>query len=159
MEMTSDNKIILSESELKQLIHDTIRDTINEIKHPIVEMARVGYLGKKNEYEVYIHTNDMGHIPHFHLRDSATQGEEFETCIQLKDNRYFLHGRYTSIANSALRNAIAKFMESESRIVKGKTNYEIAVEAWNLNNSSSNIELSYDENNELIIPNYREITL
>ena len=159
MELRDKNKIVLSESELRRLISDAVRDAINELKHPIVEMARVGYIGKKNDYEVYIHTNDMGHIPHFHLRDAATQGEEFETCIQLKDNKYFLHGRYTSIANNSLRNAIAKFMESESRIVKGKTNYEIAVEAWNLNNSSSNIELSYNENNELIIPNYREITL
>ena len=156
MEVRDKNKIILSESELRRLISDAVRDAINELKHPIVEMARVGYIGKKNDYEVYIHTNDMGNIPHFHLRDSATQGEDFETCVQLKDNKYFLHGRYASVMNSSLRNSLANFMESESKVVKGKTNYEIAVEAWNLNNSSENVELSYNEDGNVIIPNYRE---
>lgn len=157
MEVRNKNKIILSESELRRLISDAVRDAINELKHPIVEMARVGYIGKKNDYEVYIHTNDMGNIPHFHLRDSATQGEDFETCVQLKDNKYFLHGRYVSVMNSSLRNSLANFMESESKVVKGKTNYEIAVEAWNLNNSSENVELLYNEDGNVIIPNYREI--
>ena len=36
------------------------------------EIARVGYFGTKDEYEIYIEANDKGLLPHCHVRDWKT---------------------------------------------------------------------------------------
>ena len=39
---------------------------------PLLEMARVGFIN--GQFEVYVHTDDGGNIPHVHVRDAETQG-------------------------------------------------------------------------------------
>lgn len=126
----------------------------------ILEMARVGWMGVgKNiqKYEIYIHTDDPGNIPHVHLRDYATRGKQFETCISLVSGEYFLHGKYSDKMNNYLARAFDKFMKAPSRNKKYDTNFEYAVDMWNDNNSSTNVELKFDEQNNIIIPDYKNI--
>ena len=143
------NKIIREE------INKVVNETTNDHREPLLEMARVGYMGKRGEYEVYVRTDDPGHVPHFHLRDSATQGKNFETCIELKNNRYFLHGGYTDTLNSSQRKCLADFMEAPNEYFGN--NYVATVYAWNINNSTENIKIKKDEHGRIIMPDYRTI--
>lgn len=127
----------------------------SEDGHLLIEMARVGYMTP--QYEVYVHTDDPGYIPHVHVRDVGTMGHTFETCVQLKTNAYFLHGRITDEMNSAMRNEFADFMEAPCRNTKYGSNYEFAVDMWNANNSNENIFPETDENGDIKIPDYRTI--
>ncbi len=52
----------------------------------LVEMARVGKYGI---FDVYVHTDDKGKIPHFHIWNEETRGQKFHTCIQLLEPKYF----------------------------------------------------------------------
>lgn len=139
-------KIILTEEQLKDIILGVVG------KEPILEYyARVGFFGKRNELEVYIRTDDAGFIPHFHIRDTATQGDDFDACVELATNKYFTHGSHSDMLNSRQRKALAEFMEGQCANPKWENNYEFAIDMWNANNSSMNIEYNG------IIPNYREI--
>lgn len=149
-------KIIrVTEDELHNIVSEATKNAIKE-EHLLLEMARVGYMGKKGEFEVYVRTDDSGHTPHFHLRDSATQGKEFETCVELRTNKYFLHGGYTDTLNSSQRKCLADFMEALNQYFGN--NYGATIYAWNTNNSAEKIELEKDENGNIIMPNYRTIT-
>ena len=147
-------KIIkIKKEDLKNIVLETTRQVLEE-KDLLAEMARVGFIG---EYEVYVHTDDAGFIPHVHIRDKATRGREFETCVQLKTNDYFLHGKYKDKMNSSLKKDFAEFMESPSRNPKYENNYEYAVDMWNDNNSTENVVIEYDEEGKIIIPDYRSM--
>ena len=136
---------MLTEKQLKDIILGVVG------KEPLLEYyARIGFFGKNGELEIYIRTDDAGFIPHFHIRDAATQGERFNTCIQISTNKYFLHGGYSDTLNTKQRKALAEFMES-SCDEHFENNYEKVVYEWNSNNSSMNVV--YDGS----IPNYREI--
>lgn len=117
------------------------------------EIARVGYM-EHNQYEIYIHTDDQGIIPHFHVRDASTMGSQFETCVKLDTNEYFLHGKYKNKLNHKDEKMLYDFMKQPCRSPKYKNNYEFAVEMWNLNNASSYVQVKEDENGNVIIPNY-----
>lgn len=136
---------MLTEEQLKDIILGVVG------KEPILEYyARVGFFGKNGELEIYIRTDDAGFIPHFHIRDAATQGERLNTCIQISTNKYFLHGGYSDTLNTKQRKALAEFMES-SCDEHFENNYEKVVYEWNSNNSSMNVVYNGT------IPNYREI--
>ena len=136
---------MLTEEQLKNIILGVVG------KEPILEYyARVGFFGKNGELEIYIRTDDAGFIPHFHIRDAATQGERLNTCIQISTNKYFLHGGYSDTLNTKQRKALAEFMES-SCDEHFENNYEKVVYEWNSNNSSMNVVYNGT------IPNYREI--
>lgn len=122
---------------------------------PLLEKARVGFIN--GQFEVYVHTDDGGNIPHVHVRDAETQGKKFETCISLLKSEYFLHGKYKDKISTSIANEFADFMESPSRNKRYNTNYEYAVDMWNDNNSNVNITPKYDENGNVIIPNYRNL--
>lgn len=132
-----------------------LKGSPNQSNGLLFEMARVGFIG--GSLEVYVRTDDGGNIPHVHIRDTNTQGEEFETCVQLEKNAYFLHGKYKDKMNTSQRKSFAEFMESPSKTKRYNTNYEFAIDMWNANNSNVNIEVQYDENGNPIIPNYRTI--
>jgi len=137
-----------------EIVTETIKRVLEE-KEMLNEMARVGYMGKKNEFEIYVRTDDPCHIPHFHLRDSSTQGKIFETCIELKTNKYFHHGQYKDVLNSSQRKSLATFMEAENEYFPN--NYMATIYAWNTNNSSEKVTPVKDDEGNVIIPNYRNI--
>jgi hypothetical protein len=153
------NIIKITKKELTNIVKEAINETIalgvfNECSR-LDEMARVGFM--EGGYEVYVRTDDPGYIPHVHVRDENTHGKEFETCIQLNTNRYFLHGHYKDILNSQQRKDFAKFMEGPSRNPKYRNNYEYAVDMWNDNNSSSSVTVVTSEDGDIVIPDYRNI--
>lgn len=125
-----------------------------ETEHMILEMARVGYFFR-DKFEVYIHTDDPGNEPHFHVRDSATQRNEFHTCIKIKTNEYFHHTGKEDVLNSQMRKALVEFLQKEpakkSKKIQFLTNWDKVLYEWNENNSS--VEVDEDQ----LMPNYLSI--
>lgn len=143
---------------LKAMIDESVRKTIREeFTHymRLDEMARVGFMGN---FDVVIHTDDMGFIPHFHIVDKATRGYEFNTCVRLENNQYFLHGSHTDKLNAKQRKMLDEFMNAPHRNIHYRNNYEYAVNLWNDNNSSSYVQIREDNEGNVIVPNYTEIT-
>ena len=140
---------------LYSIIKDSIRRVITEKRQPLLEYARVGFMD--GVFEVYVHTDDGGNIPHVHVRDRATRGRKFETCVELKTNNYFLHGKYKSVMNNEMARQFAEFMEERPKNTKYQNNYELSVDMWNLNNSNEEVVPDYDEDGMIIVPDYRQL--
>ena len=111
----------------------------------LTEMARIGFIpsGDVNGIEVYVHTDDSGNIPHFHVRKrSSHNGFEWESCVRYDSPEYFFHSRY----NKKLDTKIAKQLDAMLRMVDEKdrnhrTYWEKAVDDWNDNNSSMELPI------------------
>lgn len=145
---------------------DEIKETINECVTRVIreeiarymrldEMARIGFMGN---FDVVVYTDDMGYIPHVHILDKATRGHEFDACVRLENNQYFSHGTHTDTLNSKQRKLFNSFMNEPHRNVHYRNNYEYAVNLWNDNNSSSYVQIKEDENGNIIVPDYDEIS-
>lgn len=152
----------ITEEKIREIISEALIDFERSLTKSLRnkrldEMARVGFIGKKAEFEVYIRTNDSGYIPHVHIWDSATNGDEFDCCVKLETNEYFPHGHHIDKMNKKMCKAFNDFMRQPCRSPKYKNNYELAVEMWNLNNSSSYVQITEDEEGNTIIPNYDTI--
>lgn len=114
----------------------------------LYEMARVGMM---NEYEVYVHTDDPGRVPHFHIWDYSTRGQKFHTCIRIDKPEYFHHTGKEDLLNSKMKKELIKFLNSKSRNRRFDTNWEYLISMWNDNNSDEEI----DENQP--IPDYSKL--
>lgn len=111
----------------------------------LFEMARIG---KYETFDVYVHTDDSGKIPHFHIWDCSTRGQNFHTCIRIDEPKYFHHtGKEDVLKNKEIKKLI-DFLQSKPKNGKFNSNWELLVYMWNLNNSD--VEIS--ENS--IMPNY-----
>ena len=121
-------------------------------------IARIGYLGDNDEYEIFVETDDEETTPHFHMRDTETKGERFETCVCFETNRYCLHGKYKDVLTPEMQAQLREYMRWISQYKLYKLpfirNYEWAVEMWNLNNEATQVSLRYDHRDEAIIPDY-----
>lgn len=106
------------------------------------EMARVG---KYDIFDVYVHTDDSGKIPHFHIWDEATRGQQFHTCIKLLSAEYFHHTGKEGILNTKQRKELIKFLTSKPNNNRYETYWQLLVDMWNINNSdvivNSDIEM------------------
>ena len=126
-------------------------------------IARIGYFGENDEYEIYVKTDDEETTPHFHIRDAETQGERFETCVCFEQNRYCLHGEYKDVLTPEQQTLLKEYMEGLSRhkqhTLSLVCNYEWAVDMWNLNNEATQVTLRYGSKNKVIIPDYGRMTL
>ena len=139
------------EDKLKSIISECIHDEIIKRKR-LDEMARVGVMN--NVFDVIVYTDDMGYIPHVHIIDNATRGQDFDCCVQLEKNQYFTHGKHIDEFNSKQCKLFDEFMRQPCRSPKYKNNYEFAVEMWNANNSKSYVQIMEDEDGEIIQPDY-----
>lgn len=145
------------EQRLKTMIRECIHEEIIAMKQKqLNEMARVGIMN--NVYDVIVYTDDRGYIPHVHIIDRTTKGEEFNCCVRLEVNRYFKHGSHQDEFNSRQCKLFNDFMHQPCRSPKYRNNYEFAVEMWNANNSNSHVQITEDENGDIIMPNYDIIT-
>lgn len=145
------------EQRLKTIIRECIHEEIIAMKQKqLNEMARVGIMN--NIYDVIVYTDDRGYIPHVHIIDRTTKGEEFNCCVRLEANRYFKHGSHQDEFNSSQCKLFNDFMHQPCRSPKYRNNYEFAVEMWNANNSNSYVQITEDENGDIIMPNYDFIT-
>ena len=119
----------------------------------LCEMARVGYFFD-DKYEVYIRTNDPGDEPHFHIRDSCTQGKEFHTCVKIKESMYFRHAGKMDLLNTHEKKALVNFLKAtppKKKNVSFSSNWEKVIYEWNENNS----KMQVDE--DQIMPDYTKI--
>ena len=113
----------------------------------LLEMAKVGPLN--DELVIYIWTNDGGNIPHFHIVDKATMGNEFHTCVKIMSAEYFHHTGKEDVLNSKQKKALMKFFTMSDKW--GDNYWDIVLQEWNRN--SSKIEV--DRN--LPTPNYTKL--
>ena len=104
----------------------------------LLEMARVGFID--NKYEVYIHTDDPGNIPHFHIGGAATRGQKFHTCIRIDVPKYFHHTGKEDVLSSSMKKDLVRFLKSKPlKLKRYSTNWEVVVDMWNNNNSKVQI--------------------
>ena len=116
----------------------------------LLEMARVGFID--DEYEVYIHTDDPGNVPHFHIWDAETRGQKFHTCIRIESPEYFHHTGKEDYLNSSMRKELIKFLKSKpTKLKRYNTNWEVVVDMWNANNSKANVP------DDLPMPDYTKL--
>ena len=118
------------------------------------DIARIGFLGRAKEYEVYVKTDDECQIPHVHVRDIYT---DVDTAICLLSNDYCKH---PNEENGTFRydfgELLLAFMKEPSRSPRYADNYEFAVSMWNINNQSECC-WQKDEGGCSIIPDYRSM--
>lgn len=113
----------------------------------LLEMARVGFID--NKYEVYVHTDDPGNIPHFHIWDAETRGQKFHTCIRIDSPEYFHHTGKEDYLSSGMKKELVTFLRSKpSKLKRYDTNWEVVVDMWNANNSNTNVP------EDIIMPDY-----
>lgn len=118
------------------------------------DIARIGFLGRAKEYEVYVKTDDECQEPHFHVRDIYT---ETDTAICLLSNHYCKHlNMGTQFFKYDFRELLYAFMSEPCRSPRYADNYEFTVTMWNLNNQSV-CSFQKDEGGCSIIPNYRSM--
>lgn len=103
----------------------------------ITGMARAGFT--KDNYEVYVNTDDGDNIPHFHYR-LKSDWNKFHTCIRLDSPEYFHHNGKEDVLNSSQKKNLQKFLSSQVTLsrYKGKfeNNFELLCFLWDINNSN-----------------------
>lgn len=119
---------------------------INLRESMLNEMSRVGFI--QDRFDVYVHTDDPGKLPHFHIWDKETKGKNFHTCIRIDCAEYFHHTGKTDTLNTKMRKELMNFLLSPAKSNRYNTNWELLVDLWNLNNSDVEIDPSTP------IPNY-----
>lgn len=117
------------------------------LKTPLFEMARIGFIG---DLEIYIRTDDPGHIPHFHIWDKETKGDKFHSCVRIDKAAYFFHEGKRDILNSRQRKELVRFLESPYKRYN-ITNWQYLVGEWNNNNSTIEIPDDYPMPNYLML--------
>lgn len=146
----------ISRTKLEEIIKESVEKVLGEMHSArLDEMARVGFIG--GEYEVYVWTDDSGNIPHVHVRDTNSRGENYETCVRLESNEYFLHGHYKDRMNSSMRKAFNAFMNEPCKNQRYQNNYDFAVDMWNSNNSSATVTPQYDTEGNIVVPDYTSL--
>lgn len=134
----------MTRGQEKQWIKDIaefVQRTDGSENNLLCEMARVGCF--ENKYEVYVNTNDPGDEPHFHVRDTTTQGQEFHTCVKIKEAMYFRHPGKMDIMNAHMKKALVDFLKAApppKKRVSFTTNWEKVIYQWNENNSRMNVD-------------------
>lgn len=102
------------------------------------EMAQIG---KFTEYTVFVRTDDPGNIPHFHIWDSNSKGNNFHTCVKILKAEYVHHTGKEGVLNSSDRKELCAFLRLPSEDEPTKTNWEVLLIEWNRNNSEKKIDV------------------
>lgn len=162
IECTDDEDIVNFVERLEQDV-PLVKEYFKVLYKCNENIARIGYFGDSDKYELFVETDDEETTPHFHIRDAETKGERFETCVCLETNRYCLHGKHKDILTPEQQTMLMEFMESLSMYKPCSTplirNYEWAVDMWNLNNEATQVSLRYDSGDDVIIPDYSKMNL
>ena len=116
----------------------------------IFGMARIGWVpeGSMRSVEVYVHTDDPGKVPHFHVRKySGSNNFEWETCIRFDSSEYFLHGSYSDkLPSRKVAKQLDAMLRSKDKSNRyGATYWETAVDEWNRNNSDVMLPLDLEQ--------------
>ena len=127
-----------------------IRQYTEEELEEIYGMSRIGWIpeGTENTIEVYVHTNDPGNIPHFHVRKYGRNNNyDWEVCIKFESAEYFSHGRYSG---KLPNRKVAKQLDDMLRDINKSSRYqgtywERAIDEWNMNNSQIQLPLDLEQ--------------
>lgn len=129
----------LNDDDIEFLLRERIVREVREIldqRRFLNEMATIGK--PTSDKVIMIRMNDGGNVPHFHIMDSGSLGNEFETCVRFDSNRYFHHHGKEGVLNAKERKKLVKFLKAE--LGNGWTNWNYMVDAWNRNNSHLKID-------------------
>lgn len=127
-------------------LQETINFSLEKDNNMLLEMAQIGTFGK---YTIIVWTNDPGNIPHFHVIDSATRGNSFNTCIKIESAEYFHHEGKEDTLNTKERKELLKFLNSKDKW--GEQNWVVLLKEWERNNSKTSIDIN------LPIPDYTKL--
>ena len=119
-------------------------EIIREDGQILLEMANIGSF---NDFSIYVYGNE-GPIPHFHIIKGNPKSPEWETCIEIKQIKYFHHSNKEGILNSKNKKRLISFLKAKSIHFKDKTNWQMLVLQWSMNNT--NFQIPIDTG----IPNY-----
>lgn len=108
----------------------------------ILNEIKIGeFTVKKTQYRVDVLKYESGNKFHFHVIDSATEGEKFHTCIELLDNRYYWHEGKTGVFNTKERQDLESFLSKQYtgkriwNLVRKPSNWQALCLLWNDTNS------------------------
>ena len=111
----------------------------------LFEMAQVGRINDR--YAICIF-DDEGPVPHLHILDIQTKGNEFNCCVRLDEPEYFRHGKKKDKLNSRLKKEFILFMMETNKEFE-ISNYDVIVKLWNTNNPSFRIDPNMPDYNKL----------
>lgn len=140
----------LNEDDINFLIKNTIIKSLRELEDEnrfLNEMATIGKF--TNELVIMVRMNDGGNLPHFHIVDNNSLGDEFHTCVRIDTNKYFHHTGKEDTLNSKQRKKLISFLKQD--LGNNWTNWNVLVDLWNRNNSELTIPLNTE------MPDYSEI--
>ena len=100
-------------------------------------MARIGFVGN---LELYINTDDVCPLPHFHICDKDTKGKVFNTAICLDDVVYLDHSGKTDWLDVKQKKRLINFFQSKKEPLD-ITNWQYILILWNTNNEYVKIDL------------------
>ena len=103
----------------------------------LVEMARIGYAG---DLEVYVMTDDPGYVPHMHLRDKMTRGQQFHSRVCLTKAEYAPEEGKKDLLNTHQKKDLVHFLKQPHRKKGEMTNWQYLLTAWNDNNSKVTVD-------------------
>ena len=147
----SEGRFEFKSQDFRQAEEDKSASEAAEWRTTSDKKARVGYFGAR--YEVYVVTDDPEKVPHVHIRGTVEKEKVSEVCVRLDSPVYFHHGQSTAILNASENEAFAAFMNAKPQIGRYDTNYELAVDLWNLNNADSSF-CPRLQNGNAVIPDY-----
>lgn len=114
----------------------------------LLEEPRIGFVpvNSTKTIEVYVHPDDGGNIPHFHVRKYSASGKgfEWETCVRFDKAEYFKHGKYTDeLPNRKTAKELDKMLRTKrSNDPRNRTYWEFAIDMWNENNSAADVDIN-----------------
>lgn len=113
----------------------------------LAEMARVCDF---KSYTIFVNSKE-GFIPHFHIWDSNSNGQNFHTCIRLDKAEYFHHTGKESILNASLRKDLCETLKEKPKDARFDSYWDILVFQWNISNPGKEIAIT------LTMPDYTQL--
>jgi len=124
-----------------------------EICNPSAKLCRIGFFGKDMEFEVSVHKNEKGCVPHLHIeRKSWADHAYFHTRVKILTNEYLFRDSQPQMRLDRQQCAMfAEFLQQPSHNLRYRTRYEHAAWEWTWYNHKSALLLNPS------LPDYRTI--
>ena len=119
---------------MKTLRENSEFELNNEKK--MMEMASIGDID--SELTIIIRMNDTENIPHFHIVDKVTLGNNFHTCIKIETPEYLHHTGKEDVLNSKQKKTLMKFFTMSDKW--GDNYWDIVLQEWNRNSSKIEVD-------------------
>ena len=103
-------------------------------KYTFLQEDTIGYFNSAPLLYISVYSTDPGNIPHFHV---YSKDNKIDSCIEICDNRYFIHGIHKGILNSKYSKLLQEFLLQKPLSPKGKNfqnNWYYIVKLWNSSN-------------------------